>query len=141
MTPEREPVRAYDRAMSDRLREAFVKDPREMRMGSPQYGDLVLDGETFRTEPSVESESLLWSDDERLLAGQELISWQDGPQTRVIVIDAKRRELVAASEAHYGLCNPVRFEADGLTYRHWHHNDGERELLLNLPPRELLDAL
>jgi hypothetical protein len=110
-------------------------------MGSPQYGELMLDGVVFRTEPRLESESLLWSEDERMLAGQELVSWKDGPQTRVIVIDAKRRELLAVSEARYGLCNPVRFEADGLTYRHWHHKEGERELRLDLPPRELLELL
>lgn len=109
-------------------------------MGSPQYGKLVLDGEPFRTEPRIESESLLWSEDKRLLAGQELVSWRDGPQTRVIVIDAERRELLARSEAHYGLCNPIRFDGDGLSYRHWHHKEGERELRLDLPPRELLDA-
>lgn len=117
--------------VSDRRHEAFVKDPHELRMGSPQYGALVLDGERFRTEPCLDSQSLMWSDDGRTLAAQELVSWWDGPQTRVIVIDAESRVLLGASEAHKGLCHPVRFETDVLIYRHWHHQDGERELRLD----------
>jgi hypothetical protein len=111
-----------------------------MRMGSPTYGRLVLDGDAFSKSLSVESESLLWSDDERMLAGQELVSWWDGPRTRVVVIDAERRELLASSKAHYGLCNPAQFEADALIYRHWHHRQGQRALRLVLPSRGPLDA-
>jgi hypothetical protein len=44
----------------------------EMRMGSPQYGELILDGEP--TAKSIGHESLMWSDDRRLLAGQQLVS-------------------------------------------------------------------
>ena len=118
-----------------------MSNPHEIRMGSPQYGELVLDGDAFSTRPSLASESLLWSEDERLLAGQELLSSRNGPQTRVVVIDVERRELLATSEAHYGLCDPVRFDADGLIYRHWHHREGEQELRIDLRPREVLDAL
>jgi len=131
----------YDPDVSNRRHDAFVKDPHELRMGSPQYGELILDGQTFQTKPSLEWESLLWSDDERLLAGQELVAWENGPQTRVVVIAVDIRELLAASEAHKGLCNPVQFEPDGLIYRHWHHQDGETELRLDLPPPEVLDVL
>lgn len=117
--------------VSDEQHDAFVKNPAEVRMGSPQYGVLILDGDPYRIEPRLESESLIWSDDGRTLAAQELVAWERGPQTRVVVIDAESRELLAASEALTGLCNPVRFETDALVYRHWHHIDEEEELRLS----------
>jgi hypothetical protein len=109
-----------------------VKNPQELQMGSTQYGQLILDGKPLPTEASIEFESLTWSGDRRLLAGQELVSWLDEPETRVIVIDADRRTQIAASRAHKGLCDPIRFEQDALVYRHWHHRGGERELRLPL---------
>lgn len=100
-------------------------------MGSPQYGELVLDGEPIADD--IEHESLTWSDGRRLLAGQQLVSWQQGPRTRVVVIDAERRIELAATPPAQGLCNPIRFEEDVLVYRRWHHELGERELRLTLP--------
>ena len=64
-------------------------------MGSPQYGELMLDGEPIAKD--IEYESLVWSDDRRLLAGQQLVSWGKGPRTCVVVIDAERRIEVVAS--------------------------------------------
>jgi hypothetical protein len=108
-----------------------VRDPLEMRMGSPQYGELVLDGEPFAKE--IEHESLTWSDDRRFLAAQQLVSWGKGPRTRIVVIDVERRaELVTTADAA-GLCQPVRFEDDTLVYRHWHHERGEHEVRVELP--------
>ena len=117
------------------MHSAYVKDPEEMRMGSPHYGRLVLDSEEFPTADDIESLSLRWSDDGRLLAAQELVSWSVEPETRVVVIDADRRVQVAASPPHLGLCNPRRFEDDALVYRRWHYREGEADLRLLLPPR------
>jgi hypothetical protein len=100
-------------------------------MGSPQYGELILDGDPIATD--IEHESLTWSDDRRLLAAQQLVYWRNGPRTRVLVIDAKRRIKLAASPPTSGLCDPIRFEEDVLVYRRWHHERGERELRLGLP--------
>jgi hypothetical protein len=104
-----------------------------MRMGSPQYGQLILDGEPVSRARDIEFESLVWSDDRRLLAGQELVSWQDEPKTRVVVFDADRRLRLATSPAVRGLCAPIRFEGDALVFGHWHHRRGEREMRLPLP--------
>jgi hypothetical protein len=100
-------------------------------MGSPQYGELIVDGDPIATD--IEHESLTWSDDRRLLAAQQLVSWGKGPRTRVLVIDAERRSELAASPPTSGLCDPIRFEEDVLVYRRWHHERGERELRLGLP--------
>jgi hypothetical protein len=113
---------------------AHVRNPTEMRMGSPQYGELILDGEPIAND--IEYESLIWSDGRRLLAGQQLVSWGKGPRTRVLVIDADRRAELAATPHAQGLCNPVRFEDDVLVYRLWHHERGERELRLTLDLEE-----
>jgi hypothetical protein len=103
----------------------------EMRMGSPKYGELILDGEPIAR--SIEHESLTWSGDRRLLAGQQLVSWRNGPRTRVVVVDANRRIELAASPPAQGLCDPIRFQEGALVYRRWHHERGERELRLRLP--------
>jgi hypothetical protein len=100
-------------------------------MGSPQYGELILDGEPIARD--IEYESLTWSDDRRRLAVQQLVSWGKGPRTRVVVIDAEGRIELTVAPATQGLCNPVRFEDDVLVYRVWHHERGERELRLALP--------
>lgn len=101
-------------------------------MGSPQYGTLILDGQAVLEPSGVEAHSLVWSNDCRCLAAQELIEWSDGPVTRVVVIDTERRTPVAASAPRKGIANPVRFEPESLVYRHWHHRDGEEELRLGL---------
>jgi hypothetical protein len=109
---------------------ARVKDPQELRMGSPQYGRLFLDGEVLADAGSIESRSLLWSEDGRCLAAQELVSWDDAPRTRVVVFDTHRRARMAASRPRRGLGNPVRFDSGVLIYRHWHEAAGEREMRL-----------
>jgi hypothetical protein len=101
-------------------------------MGSPQYGRLVLDGKSLPTRGSVESRSLTWSADRHLLAAQELVSWLDEPETRVIVVDAERRIELAATRARKGFSTPLRFEDDGLVYSHAHRRFPERELRLPL---------
>ncbi len=101
-------------------------------MGSPHYGQLVLDGHALTPPLSIESRSLCWSDDGALLAAQELVSWPDGPVTRVVVFDTMRLVRIAASPDRRGLGNPDRFEGSSLVYRHWHHEAGERRFRLEL---------
>jgi hypothetical protein len=64
-------------------------------MGSPQYARLILEGEAISGAGAIESRSLLWSDDGQRLAAQELVSWSDGPRTRVVVFDTQRCTRVA----------------------------------------------
>ena len=120
--------------VSNHRHQAVVQDPQEMRMGSPQYGRLILDGEEFvSSQPQgIESDSLVWSDDGRLLAAQELDLSIPYPGTRVVVIDADRRIQIAASKARKGLSNPIRFEGETLVYRHWQYGRDEQELRLAL---------
>ena len=105
-----------------------------MRMGSPQYGRLILDGKEFGSSQlqGIESDSLVWSDDGRLLAAQELDLSIPYPGTRVVVIDADRRIQIAASKVRKGLSNPIRFEGETLIYRHWQYGRDEQELRLEL---------
>jgi hypothetical protein len=98
-------------------------------MGSPQYGRLVLDGEAVTGADSIESRSLLWSEDGTRLAAQELVSWHDVPKTRIVVFDTRNRARIAASRPRTGLGNPIRFESGVLIYRHWHEK-AEREVRL-----------
>jgi hypothetical protein len=100
-------------------------------MGSPQYGELILDGEPMAK--AIECESLTWSADRRVLAAQQFVSDVDGPRTRIILFDAEGRIELVSTPPVDGLCNPVRFEGDTLVYTHWHHSRGERELRLPLP--------
>jgi hypothetical protein len=104
-----------------------------MRMGSPQYGRLELDGDVVGNAHSVEAGSLLWSADGRWLAAQELVSWFDAPKTRVVVIDTARRTKIAESRPRTGLSSPLRFERDALVYRHWHERTGDQEMILSVP--------
>ena len=83
-------------------------------MGSPKYGRLVLDGEDVTGALSIESRSLLWSEDGTRLAAQELVSWHDAPKTRVVVFDIRHRARIA------------RIAVEHRIYRHW-HEQGERE--------------
>jgi len=101
-------------------------------MGSPQYGQLVLDGVPISGSLCIEAQSLLWSRDGRWLAAQELVSWHGDPTTRVVVFDTKRRKHSAASPPRVGLGNPTRFERGELLYRHWNQHAGERELSLDI---------
>lgn len=99
-------------------------------MGSPLYGRLTLDGEVIAG--SFEADSLLWSADGRCLAAQELVSWLDGPSTRVVVFETERRTLIGASPARSGLARPLRFEPGALVFRRWNQHVGVQELRLRL---------
>jgi hypothetical protein len=101
-------------------------------MGSPPYGQLVLDGKPLSGPSEIEVSSLLWSKDGGRLAAQELVSWPDAPITRVVVFDVELRTKIAASPPRRGIANPVSFEADGLIYRRWHERAGNQELRLKL---------
>jgi hypothetical protein len=97
----------------------------------PQWGQLFLDGEPIADE--IEYESLTWSDDRRLLAVQHLVSWKQAPRTRIVVLNTEQQIEIAFTPPADGLSNPIRFEDDGLVYRHWHWRKGEQELRLPLP--------
>jgi hypothetical protein len=75
---------------------------------------------------------LLWSADGRFLAVQELVSWMDGPTTRVVVFDTDRGAPIGASLARGGLATPLRFEPDALVYNRRHERVGDQELRLGL---------
>ena len=101
-------------------------------MGSPQYGRLVLDGQPISGSLEIESKSLLWSVDGGRLAAQELVSWFDGPTTRVVVFDTEERTRIAMSRPRSGLANPVTFEGGALLYRHWNERTGDQEMGLQV---------
>jgi hypothetical protein len=106
--------------------------PEEMRMGSPQYGQLILDGEPVSGAPEIEAGSHVWSSDGGRLAAQELVSWPDAPITRVVVFDVEQRTRIAASPPRRGLANPVSFEPAALIYRRWNERADNQELRLKL---------
>src|SRR6266480_3850610 len=84
---------------------ARVASPEEMRMGSSQYGSLILDGKAISRPVSIEARSLLWSDDGKHLAAQELVAWRHGPTTRVVVFDTERKTEIASSPPRNGIGN------------------------------------
>jgi hypothetical protein len=96
--------------------EVWVREPAEMRMGSPQYGTLILDGEPLEVG-SVEERSPVWSSDGRYLGVTVLGSWNRDPVTGTLVIDADDRAVVARSEAVPGLLSPIQFVGRSLCYR------------------------
>lgn len=96
--------------------EIWVRDPHEMRMGSQQYGTLILDSEPLQVG-SVDEASPIWSADGRYLAVAVLESWQEHPVTQVVVIDADRRAQVASSNTVAGLLTPEQFVGRSLRYR------------------------
>src|SRR6266568_3746911 len=118
VTPERH-------AYSATGREAYVHDAGEIRMGSPQYGTLVLDGSPLDVGAPVDEAFLVWSHDGRYLAATVLDRSITYPGTKVIVIDAETRAVVGSSEALSGLGSPLEFVGRSLSYRHWHHIDGD----------------
>jgi hypothetical protein len=101
-------------------------------MGSPRYGQLVLDGEPLSGHLEIEASSILWSRDGRRLAVQELVAWPDGPVTSVVVFDVEQRTRIAASPPRPGIANPVSFAVNELVYRRWHERAGDQELRLKL---------
>jgi hypothetical protein len=101
-------------------------------MGSPHYGRLTLDGKAISGAADIEIHSLLWSDDRKQLAAQELVSWSTEPTTRVLVFDTEQRKRIAASPSRAGIGQPLRFEPGTLVYRHWNQHAGEQEFRLKI---------
>lgn len=117
------------RAYSAAGHEAYVPHASEMRMGSPQYGTLVVDGSELDVG-AVDEASLLWSQDGRYLAATVLDTSIDYPGTKVIVIDSEARSVIGGSTGRSGLGSPLRFIGRSLWYRHWHHLDGDDSFYL-----------
>jgi hypothetical protein len=117
-TPER---RTYSAAGH----QAYVHDASEMRMGSPQYGTLMVDGSPLDVGAPVDEASLLWSHDGRYLAATVLDGSIAYPGTKVIVIDSETRTVIGSSQAQAGLGAPLEFVGRSLSYHHWHHIDGD----------------
>jgi hypothetical protein len=107
------------RIYSARGNEAYVRDAGEMRMGSPQYGTLVLDGTPLDVGGPVDEASLDWSQDGRYLAATVLDPANPYPWTKVIVVDAQARDVVGATEGGSGLYKPGEFLGRGLEYFRW----------------------
>jgi hypothetical protein len=101
-------------------------------MGSPEWGQLILDGCAVSLPFSIEARSLRWSDDRKRLAARELVSPRNPFSTRVVVFDTRDRTRIASSRPRAGIATPVRFERDVLVHRHWHHIAGEQELRLTI---------
>ena len=120
--------RSFKGLLPRRLR-ARVHYPEEIRMGSPQYGQLLLDGEPLSRQLEIEAGSLLWSG-WRVARRAGLISWPDGPITRVAMFDVQQCTRTAASPSRRGRANPVNFEPDGVDYRRWHERVSDQALRL-----------
>lgn len=105
--------------------EAYVRDASEMRMGSPQYGTLVIDGSPLDVDGHVEERSLIWSNDGRYLGACVLDSWSMHPVTRAIVIDAEARTVIATSEPRCGYASPLQFIGRSLSYYQAHDPEGD----------------
>jgi hypothetical protein len=103
--------RSFRGFLPRRLR-ARVRGPVEMRMGSPLYGQLILDGEPVSGALEIEAGSLVWSSDGRRLAAQALVSWPDAPITRVVVFDVEQRRRITASPPRRH-CEPRQLRAEG----------------------------
>jgi hypothetical protein len=95
--------------------EAWVRDPHEMRMGSPQYGTLILDGEPLEIG-SVDEASPVWSSDGGYLAVAVLEGWNRYPTTETVVLDADSRAVLARSSTVAGIVRPVRFVGRSVLY-------------------------
>ena len=108
--------RTEQRSYSASGHEAWIRGAGEMRMGSPQYGELILDGAPIDVG-SVDEGSPVWSADGRYLGVAVLASWGSDPVTTVLVIDADGRSVVACSEAARGFLSPVRFVGRSLCYQ------------------------
>jgi hypothetical protein len=96
--------------------EAYIRDPSEMRMGSPQYGTLMLDAAPLQVGASVEVGSLVWSQDGRYLAAAAVDHAFPYPGTKVVVIDAETRAVLAESGGRPGLSSPLEFVGRSLSY-------------------------
>jgi hypothetical protein len=96
--------------------EVWVRGAAEMRMGSPQYGTLILDGAPIEVG-RVDERSPVWSPDGRYLGVAILESWNKDPVTGTLVIDAEDRAVVARSATAPGFLSPVRFVGRSLSYQ------------------------
>jgi len=82
-------------------------------MGSPEYGQLILDGEPVSGALEIEAGSLVWSSNGRRLAAQALVSWPDAPITRVVVFDVEQRTRNRRVSSKKGHCEGRQLRAEG----------------------------
>jgi hypothetical protein len=120
---------------------ARVERMEEVRMGSPLFGQLYVDDRELAWRSF--GQHLLWSPDSRWIAVQELLDTYDGgPVTQVVAIEAETFREWGGVVASGGFAEPVRFErrsgrfgiVDVLVCRRVyygdHSRDDERELFL-----------
>jgi hypothetical protein len=106
----------------------------DIRMGSPLFGQLQIQGSSFGTMPGQFAEPVAFSPDSRFLAAAELVPTTPGPAGRVVVFDFQRGVPIIV-HSFTGLARRFRWEPDDtLTATTWSHLAGEDTRRVWSPP-------
>ena len=111
----------------DRYR-VVKRDFQEVRMGSPLFGQIEIQGSNFGLVDGEFAEQFAFSDDSRFLAAAALVDTRLGPHMQVIVFDLAHGSRTSVFD-HHGLIHDIQWESDGaLSLVTWTHLDGEKYL-------------
>jgi WD40 repeat protein len=103
-------------------------DFQEIRMGSPLFGRIEIQGSNCGLVDGEFAEQFAFSNDSRFLAAAKLGDTRLGPHIQVIVFDLAQGSRTSVFD-HYGLIHDIQWEPDGyLSIATWTHLDGEKHL-------------
>jgi len=86
----------------------------EVRMGSPSFGRIEIQGSSFNTNNQEFGEPMAFSPDSRFLAAEQLVNTMPGPHTRAIVFDFEKKRQIIVHNQNPGLLRRFSWSADGL---------------------------
>lgn len=108
----------------------------EVRMGTPLYGTIKIQGATIDTSGEF-GEPMAFSEDSRFLAVEELVDASQGPHTHAVVFDLERKRRIIVHVQNPGVIKRFSWSMDGLlTIIAWSHMGGEREYQWQAPAPE-----
>ena len=114
----------------DGRRTVIKRDYREIRMGSPLFGQVRVEGGHARTGSRDFGEAMAFSPDSRYLAIDEIVgvTRDGGPHTRVVVFDLELEKEYVVHDEQGGLIHEVSWSVEGdLSVVSWRQPEGEIE--------------
>ena len=98
-------------------------------MGSPLFGSITFPGFAFELADRLFGEAMAFSPDSRFLAISELISSQEGPESRVVAFDFVDRIERVAMHSIPGITRRISWsDARTIDIRFWSYESGERAI-------------
>ena len=108
--------------------EVLLGEYSEIRMGSPEFGEIIIQGASFKLAGRQFGRAMVFSHDSRFLAVEELVDGTDDLHTRALVFDLEQNRQIIVPSPSSGFVKKFAWSEEGwLNITAWSRQTGERQ--------------